>query len=429
MHLTNPSSQAIQAPPPQRRKASHRWLHEASISGQKANVESISRVRPLDRAVIPQVGSSYMISSAHIENFRCYKSLDLKDLGLINVIVGECGSGKTALLEALFLPGCNHNALIGYLMNRGFQIPQIPRWSNVDFESIYLPLFHQFDSENHPHVSLKGSAANQRSITLNFDRAAVLQLPIGEAGKSNDAPLSSTTLGVARPLLIKSIGSSGKPSEIKISFDTGTQKLEVTGEPSPTAHIALFHAGAFTTAQESAQQFSDLNKKKSSPSFAVRFSKIINKVFPLIDNISVESAMGGSFILHCSCKGVDDKIPLNFVSSGINKLTAILLGIVAGAGGVVLIDEIENGFYYKSLPKMWETIMAFASEYETQVFASTHSKECLDAFLPVVSRNEKHCRLLRSEIEKGGSHGVRVFSGKVFEAVLETGEVDARSGE
>jgi hypothetical protein len=36
-----------------------------------------------------------MITSLHIENFRCFKSLDLKDFGKYNIIVGDNGSGKT----------------------------------------------------------------------------------------------------------------------------------------------------------------------------------------------------------------------------------------------------------------------------------------------------------------------------------------------
>jgi hypothetical protein len=46
-----------------------------------------------------------MINEIKISNYRCYKNLTIKDLGRINIIVGENGSGKTALLEALMLPG------------------------------------------------------------------------------------------------------------------------------------------------------------------------------------------------------------------------------------------------------------------------------------------------------------------------------------
>ena len=44
-----------------------------------------------------------MIKSLTIENFRCFKKIELHGLGTINLLVGQNGSGKTAFLEALYL--------------------------------------------------------------------------------------------------------------------------------------------------------------------------------------------------------------------------------------------------------------------------------------------------------------------------------------
>jgi recombinational DNA repair ATPase RecF len=44
-----------------------------------------------------------MIESIGISNFRCFESIRLQDCRRINVVVGRNASGKTALLEALFL--------------------------------------------------------------------------------------------------------------------------------------------------------------------------------------------------------------------------------------------------------------------------------------------------------------------------------------
>ena len=44
-----------------------------------------------------------MIKSLEIKGFRCYKSLYLRELKQFNIVVGEGGSGKTSLLEAIFL--------------------------------------------------------------------------------------------------------------------------------------------------------------------------------------------------------------------------------------------------------------------------------------------------------------------------------------
>ena len=44
-----------------------------------------------------------MIDSLSIKNFRLFKDVKVDGCRRINILVGENGSGKTALLEALFL--------------------------------------------------------------------------------------------------------------------------------------------------------------------------------------------------------------------------------------------------------------------------------------------------------------------------------------
>jgi len=44
-----------------------------------------------------------------------------------------------------------------------------------------------------------------------------------------------------------------------------------------------------------------------------------------------------------------------------------------------LIDEIENGLHHSILPRVWQAIGAAAQEFNTQVFATTHSLECIAA--------------------------------------------------
>ena len=49
--------------------------------------------------------------------------------------------------------------------------------------------------------------------------------------------------------------------------------------------------------------------------------------------------------------------------------------------GLILVDEIENGIHYEVLPELWKSIFAISHELNVQVFATTHSRECVFAAL------------------------------------------------
>jgi AAA15 family ATPase/GTPase len=46
----------------------------------------------------------------------------------------------------------------------------------------------------------------------------------------------------------------------------------------------------------------------------------------------------------------------------------------------LFLDEIENGIHYTQLDRLWQIILTLAEELTNQVFATTHSKECLESF-------------------------------------------------
>ena len=70
--------------------------------------------------------------------------------------------------------------------------------------------------------------------------------------------------------------------------------------------------------------------------------------------------------------------------------------------GLVLVDEIENGLYYRNLESAWRAIDAASQEANAQLFATTHSAECVQAALRAVSAgNADAFRLYRMERQDG----------------------------
>jgi AAA15 family ATPase/GTPase len=50
---------------------------------------------------------------------------------------------------------------------------------------------------------------------------------------------------------------------------------------------------------------------------------------------------------------------------------------------IIFIDEIENGLHYTAYPDIWKTLFRLAIELDSQIFATTHSLEMIQAFADV----------------------------------------------
>ncbi|MDR1564627.1 MAG: ATP-binding protein [Oscillospiraceae bacterium] len=92
--------------------------------------------------------------------------------------------------------------------------------------------------------------------------------------------------------------------------------------------------------------------------------------------------------------GLAKRTPINFLGDGINRLLHIALTMLTNQGSIILIDEIENGFHYSFYPKLWEVIEHLAEKTKCQVFATTHSYECISGAREL-AKNDELFRFIR----------------------------------
>ncbi|NJL03447.1 MAG: ATP-binding protein, partial [Chloroflexaceae bacterium] len=90
------------------------------------------------------------------------------------------------------------------------------------------------------------------------------------------------------------------------------------------------------------------------------------------------------------------RIPLGSTGEGMNRLLGILLALLNARDGFLLIDEIEIGLHYTVQVEMWKLILAMAHRLNVQVFATTHSWDCIEAFQHATSASTAaHGQLIR----------------------------------
>ncbi|MFQ6120357.1 MAG: ATP/GTP-binding protein [Methanosarcinales archaeon] len=104
------------------------------------------------------------------------------------------------------------------------------------------------------------------------------------------------------------------------------------------------------------------------------------------------------------------------------RLLSIILAISDTQNGIVLIDEIENGFHPSSQEILWNAIFKSAKEFNVQIFATTHSMECVEAFsssYSKISQNNDDIRLYRIERKDDDFRAVS-YDHRTLEASLES---------
>jgi hypothetical protein len=120
--------------------------------------------------------------------------------------------------------------------------------------------------------------------------------------------------------------------------------------------------------------------------------EVLKVLEPRVKDLSVV-VIGGVSGIYADI-GLPRRLSINVLGDGVNKLILIALYMLANPGAILLIDEIENGFHYSLFPKLWETIAKLAAETRCQVFATTHSYECISGAIGPVT-DEKNGNLFR----------------------------------
>jgi predicted ATP-dependent endonuclease of OLD family len=92
------------------------------------------------------------------------------------------------------------------------------------------------------------------------------------------------------------------------------------------------------------------------------------------------------------------------------------------SGGILLIDEFENGLHWEVQRELWRALFQAAGNFGVQVFATTHSNDCIQAFIEAqkdrLIPNESYVYRLE---RKGEDIRAHEFSPQGLEAAIRQG--------
>jgi hypothetical protein len=371
-----------------------------------------------------------MYTSFFVSHFRCFRELRLKELARFNLFVGRNNVGKTALLEALFLHAGAYNPELALRISafRGIEVLSASErgGENTPWDGLFHALNTQKtialegEDETHHRRIIKIRQVRELGELSRIFQTIPSQQPDG--GQPVSPAISGAPVEPAKQLMLSS--EFARVLEWEHVQDNKSSKyylvitplgMQITTPPAPPFPAIFQSARLGVSPRERAERFGRLQLLGRKNLLL----KALRSIEPRLKDIS-EIFSGGQPLLYGALENTEYLLPLQFMGEGMVRLADLILNLVNVSNGVLLVDEIETGFHYSVLPKVWQTIAEAGRERNTQVFATTHSRECVVAAHQAFSENGTYdFQLFRLELNSGGEIQAVACDRESLEAIIE----------
>jgi len=295
-----------------------------------------------------------MITKFEVENFKCFKNFKIEGLSKINIITGDNNVGKSVLLEAIHLninaqqPIDIGSAIFDMLSNRNLITSKYDKMSSLLYKnekkltvssnfssfSIEIKMGKELteDEKNRLLEEYKKNLdfQNMQFIILDMNNGYEI-LPLYEMNNLLPEILNNNNYRVPSNILV----SSNKSYSNSLKFPY--EKI-----------ISLFKEEELLTKLKNFN--SDIQKLN-----------VINEM------------------LQIKLSYLESYIPIDELGDGFIRILDILMSLIISKNKIILIDELENGIYYKKLYSFWKVIIEIMKDEDIQLFVTTHDKESIEA--------------------------------------------------
>ena len=339
-----------------------------------------------------------MFQSLRLRNLRLFSDLEIGQLERINLLAGRNNSGKTTVLEAMFLLGGGRTR---HLPLRIREIRGTCQQGGTAPTTYWKPLFHQLNLRRPIEISGKHSSLGELALTIALEEEDTFNLPSARRIEALHAH-QGVIDGVEPPPLLAPGEELTDPSGLALSWvgrgktDLGSMRVMSRGYRATTKELdipwqAAFVSPSIGSVEEDAVRLGQLRARKQGD----LLTEALRIVEPRLESVEDNSASGAPMIW--ADVGLQELAPLSAMGEGMTRVARIVLAMSSVRGGVVLVDEIENGIHHSIMGKVWAVVAKAAQQFDIQVFATTHSFECLVAAHEALADEWRFHRLERTD--------------------------------
>ena len=320
-----------------------------------------------------------MLQTLEMRGYRGFESYQLTGLSTVNLAVGRNNCGKTSVLEAIeLLVSGGHPAVFSRSLQRrgeaGARYPRRTRDRPADVSHIFFG-----------HMCTPGAGFDLSSD--DGKRALKVKiLSLDEIGDEADELDPTFTQRLQRSLFDPD--EEGTPMfGLRIERDAERQIVLPVMEDG----TILFERQTRWLRNESARtpvHFLTLDSFDPAALGGMwdtvlaegREAEIVNDLRllePDLESIHflTRARMGSGILVGFRSGG--RRLPIGTYGDGMRRLLALRLSFVGTASGFLLIDEIDTGLHWTIMEEMWQFVVEVARRLNVQVFATTHSYDCI----------------------------------------------------
>lgn len=373
-----------------------------------------------------------MLKSFEIRGFRTFQELKIESLGQVNLIVGKNNVGKTTLLEALRLYASNASSteIDSILRSRG-ERPTSRQTApgDIDFGSLFFGRSPGPREGNRISLGEIDEPGNRLDIRLILLERIEEPEPKGR--------IRYEELGLDRDIRDVETEPGFEITLANASFIIPLSRFErgwELGFPRNKSNSIYIPAHGIPDAQL-VRWWDSISLFEAED----RVYECLRLIAPVraIKTIQ-ESARSPRRVFRVRVDNVRAPMPLAALGHGASRMMQIVVAAeqlmqvatpqqptlfpelsAPTDSPFLLVDEIENGIYYEVLPDLWRFVFRLAKLNNLQVFVTTHSADCVKAFLQVSKEDEAvDGRLIRLE-GRDEKRRARQFDESEFPTILE----------
>jgi hypothetical protein len=360
-----------------------------------------------------------MIKSIQISGYRGFSSFEMNGLRQVNLLVGTNNSGKTSALEALYLLASQGDpySLWRVLWRRSERLPERPGGNYSELDLSHLFTGHEM------HLGSQFTLTAENDSPSRSVQFAIIEITDEQRPKTpvrEGVPIASRVglqiKGRSGTAVVIPLSRSGGFSSESLDLPRRTRRRAADDEVIPSQFItaesfggndllALWDTVALTSSEE-------------------RVLEALRILEPNIERIAATAATNPDFYgptgnqrggFRLKYRGIERPVPIGSMGDGIWRLLVMAIVIAQCKNGVLLIDEIDTGLHYSVMTKMWKLIFGAAAELDVQVFATTHSYDCVKSLAELCQTDPKAANAATLQrVEKGRSTAVP-YSAKEIE--------------